>query len=169
MTSSVLEIPRAVRRRLKRLSQKPSEHGRRALGILTLWQTGNCVSEASRRMQAARSTLQRWRALFEDYGEEGLRPLERGRRHWKSSDKALDALAKLLQSQPQDHGYLRSRWNLLDFLVVVSGLSSFLPGEAANLSGVRMLRLMRPLRALARFKNLQVPSQPCILIALPLP
>ena len=111
MSDSVLKIPRAVKRRLKRLAQKPSEHGRRALGILTLWQTGNGVSEAARRLHAARSTLQHWRALFEQYGEEGLAPLNRGRSDWKATDSILQALWDLLQTQPQDHGYLRSRWS----------------------------------------------------------
>ena len=43
MGHSVREIPRAVRRRLKHLAQKPSEHGRRAYAVLLLWETDDCV------------------------------------------------------------------------------------------------------------------------------
>lgn len=111
MGHSVLEIPRAVRRRLKRLAQKPSEHGRRAHAILQLWETGNCVARVARGLYAARSSVQRWRALFEEYGEQGLRPLERGRSEWKANDKVLESLAALTDSSPRDHGYLRSRWS----------------------------------------------------------
>ena len=84
MGHSVEEIPRAVRRRLKRLAQKPSEHGRRAHAILLLWETGNCVARVARSLYAARSSVQRWRALYEEYGEQGLRALERGRSEWKA-------------------------------------------------------------------------------------
>ena len=111
MGHSVLEIPRAVRRRLKRLAQKPNEHGRRAHAILLLWETGNCVARVARGLYAARSSVQRWRALFEEYGEQGLRPLERGRSEWKANDQVLESLAALTDSSPRDHGYLRSRWS----------------------------------------------------------
>ena len=111
MRHSVMEIPRAVRRRLKRLAQKPSEHGRRAHAILLLWETGNCVARVARALYAARSSVQRWRALYGDYGEEGLRPLDRGRSEWKASDGVLESLAALTDSSPRDHGYLRSRWS----------------------------------------------------------
>ena len=111
MGHSVVEIPRAVRRRLKGLAQKPSEHGRRAHAILLQWETGNCVARVARGLYAARSSVQRWRALYEEYGEQGLRPLERGRSEWKSNDEVLEALAGLVDSSPRDHGYLRSRWS----------------------------------------------------------
>ncbi len=111
MEYSVQEIPRTVRRRLKRLAQKPSEHGRRAHAILLLWETNNWVAEVARRLCAARSSVQRWRALYEEFGEDGLRPLERGRSEWKACDEVLAALAALIDSSPEDHGYLRSRWS----------------------------------------------------------
>lgn len=111
MEDSVLHIPRAERRRLKRLTQKPSEYGRRAHAILLLWETNNCVAEVARQLYAARSSVQRWRALYEEFGEDGLRPLDRGRSEWKACDEVLAALAALVESYPQDHGYLRSRWS----------------------------------------------------------
>ena len=105
MGHSVLEIPRTVRCRLKRLAQKPSEHGRRVHAIL-FWETGNCMARVARGLCAARSSVQRWRALFEEYGEQGLRPLKRGRSEWKANDKALESFAALTDSSPRDHGDL---------------------------------------------------------------
>lgn len=111
MPHSVLNIPRPVRRRLKKLSQKPSEQSRRAHAILLLWETGNCVATVARVLHAARSSVQRWRALYEDFGEQGLVPLRRGRSAWKANDEVLTALLELLQSTPKEHGFLRSRWS----------------------------------------------------------
>ncbi len=111
MEHSVLGIPRPVRRRLKRLTQKPSEHGRRAHAVLLLWETGNHVAEVARRLYAARSSVQRWRALYEEFGEEGLRPLDRGRCEWKACEEVFAALEALVGCSPEDHGYLRSRWS----------------------------------------------------------
>ncbi len=111
MEHSVLKIPRSVRRRLKKLTQKPSEQSRRAHAILLLWKTGNRVASVARVLCAARSSVQYWRSLYEDYGEQGLVPLRRGRSAWKVSEGVLTALIELLQSTPGDHGYLRSRWS----------------------------------------------------------
>ena len=41
--------------------------------------------------------------------------------------------------------YLRDYWNMLDFFVVVLGLLGYLPG-VANFSGIRTVRVLRPLR-----------------------
>ncbi len=61
---------------------------------------------------AVRSALlvQRWRALFEEHGSEGLEPQRRGRSDWKVNDKVLNELEKLPKSTPGEHGYIRSRW-----------------------------------------------------------
>ena len=111
MEHSVLEIPRAVRRRLKRLAQRPSVHGRRAHAVLLLRETGNCVAEVARRLYAARSSVHRWRSLYEEYGEDGLVPEAPGRREWKASEEAFEVLAALVKSSPSEYGYLRSRWS----------------------------------------------------------
>ena len=76
-----------------------------------LWETGNCVARATRGLYAARSSVQRWRALYEEYGEQGLRALDRGRSEWKANDEVLESLAALTDSSPRKHGYLRSRWS----------------------------------------------------------
>jgi transposase len=96
---------------LKKLTQKPSEHGRRAHAILLLWETDNCVSTVARLLRAARSSAQYWRSLYTDFGEYGLQPLRRGRSAWKASEDVLSALLELLQSTPHERGYLRSRWS----------------------------------------------------------
>lgn len=113
MYHSVTKIPRHVRRQLQRVVQKSRDknHARRALAILQLRETGGCVAEVARRLCAARSSVQRWGGLFEDYGVQGLAPLRRGRSDYKAHDKVLEALEKLLDTMPQDHGYLRSRWS----------------------------------------------------------
>ena len=109
MGRSVTEIPRAVRRRLKRLVQKPSEHGRRTHAIVLLWETGNCVARVARGSFEARSSVERWRLLYQkEYGEQGLRPLERGRSEWRANSEVLEALAALMDFSPRERGYLRS-------------------------------------------------------------
>jgi len=44
--------------------------------------------------------------------------------------------------------YLRESWNILDFCVVVLGLFSlFIPG-ADNISAIKVIRILRPLRTI---------------------
>ena len=49
--------------------------------------------------------------MYEEYGEQGLVPLQRGRTQWKSNDEVLKSLELLLEGTPQSLGYLRSRWS----------------------------------------------------------
>ena len=42
--------------------------------------------------------------------------------------------------------YLRSYWNQLDFICVVTGYIGMLGGDGASLSGIRAFRVLRPLR-----------------------
>jgi hypothetical protein len=45
------------------------------------------------------------------------------------------------------HSYLRDAWNILDFIVVILGwVSSLL--EAQNISAIRVMRILRPLRTI---------------------
>jgi len=44
-------------------------------------------------------------------------------------------------------GYLRDGWNIVDFLVVLTGIMEFLPGSL-NLKALRILRILRPLRSI---------------------
>lgn len=122
MVRSVIEIPRYERRQLQRTVQKTrdKDHARRALAILQLWHSGGCVAEVARRLCAARSSVNRWRAAYEEYGPAGLRPQPRGRSDYKANDKVLKALDKLMDSSPSDHGYIRSRWSS-ELLAIVLG------------------------------------------------
>jgi transposase len=113
MVHSVTNIPCPIRRRLSRVAQRSADplHVRRPLAILALGETQGCASEAARRVCAARSTINRWRSLYEEYGEEGLEPRRRGRTQWKCVDEVVKCLEALLEDSPQSLGYLRSRWS----------------------------------------------------------
>lgn len=113
MTYSVTEIRRGIRRRLQRVVQKSQDkdYARRALAILRLYELQGCVTAAAASVCASRSSVQEWRSLYETYGEDGLVPQRKGRTDWKASDEALSVLSQLLESTPNEHGYLRSRWS----------------------------------------------------------
>lgn len=49
------------------------------------------------------------------------------------------------------HGYFRSGWNCLDFLIVVFGLVSIGFSEWEGVTSLRVLRIIRPLRSMAIF------------------
>ena len=112
MEQSIQAISRAVRRRLERVVQKSrdKEHTRRAQAILHLAE-GCPVSEAARRVRAARSTVHDWKNRFEEYGEEGLEPQTRGRGRSTVSDVLIDTFDELVRVPPGERGYLRSRWS----------------------------------------------------------
>lgn len=113
MNVSVLSLSRAVRRRLRKVVQKPLDvdHGRRAHAILLLWESDGHVTWVAETLCAARSSVNRWRSLFEQYGEDGIRPQRRGRKDYKASKVVLKRLSTLVEGTPQAHGYLRSRWS----------------------------------------------------------
>ena len=112
MGQSIEGMRRPVRRRLQRVVQKSkdSDYVRRAMTVLHLAQ-GHSVSATSRQLYAARSSVQRWRTLFEEYGEEGLVPVARGRSAWSVTPALITALQTWLENSPNDYGYLRSRWS----------------------------------------------------------
>jgi transposase len=113
MSDNRTQLPRPVRRRLKRIVQKSRdhEHARRAQALLVLWETSGNVSETARRCQAARSAVTHWRGLYEADGEAGLTPRPRGRSDWKASAPVLIEVDALVRSDPTRLGYLRSRWS----------------------------------------------------------
>jgi hypothetical protein len=47
------------------------------------------------------------------------------------------------------------QWNYIDFVVVLGGYLSLLPG-VGNVSAVRIIRVLRPLRTLNRLRKLRV-------------
>ena len=53
-------------------------------------------------------------------------------------------------------GYLReSAWNWLDFIVVVTGWSDFIPGYKNDFGILRTVRVLRPLRAITAIKSMK--------------
>merc|ERR1719233_2676685 len=52
-------------------------------------------------------------------------------------------------------GYFNDRWNILDFLIVISSLASF-AFSASNQTSVRVIRVLRPLRTISRIRGLRV-------------
>jgi len=112
MPTSIQRMPRPTRRRLQRIvqrSRKP-ELVRRALALVHL-SKGRSVSETARLVCAARSTVQRWRDLYLEYGESGLVPASRGRSNWTVTEEVLSKIKELLTLTPGDFGYLRSDWS----------------------------------------------------------
>ena len=73
-----ITLYRAQRRRLERQVHKSSDAllVRRILAILYL-ADGQSVSAVARRLAAARSSVGRWRALWQSYGEAGLTTVSR--------------------------------------------------------------------------------------------
>ena len=55
--------------------------------------------------------------------------------------------------------YIREAWNILDFLIVASALLGIIAGDAIEVSfikALRILKILRPLRIIARNKGLKV-------------
>ncbi|MEM7504925.1 MAG: helix-turn-helix domain-containing protein, partial [Pseudomonadota bacterium] len=61
---------------------------RRAMALLHLYE-GHSVSATARLVCAARSTVQSWRDLYLEYGEQGLIPASRGRQCWTVTDDVV--------------------------------------------------------------------------------
>jgi transposase len=102
-----------MRRRLRRVVQRSrdKDYARRALAILQLRESGGNVTEVAERLCAARSSVNRWRGLFAEFGESGIAPQRRGRSDWKASTGVLNRLRELVSTAPAALGYLRSRWS----------------------------------------------------------
>jgi len=57
------------------------------------------------------------------------------------------------------YSYIRDPWNVLDFLIVVSALLGVIAGDSIDIAfikALRILKILRPLRLIARDKNLKV-------------
>jgi hypothetical protein len=54
--------------------------------------------------------------------------------------------------------YLRDAWNILDFVIVVSGYATFMLGSggSTNISALRSFRVLRPLRTISGIEGLRV-------------
>ena len=54
------------------------------------------------------------------------------------------------------HSYLRDSWNILDFVIVVSGYVGMMFQGGTNLSVLRSFRVIRPLRTISSIEGLRV-------------
>lgn len=62
------------------------------------------------------------------------------------------------------NSYLRDPWNILDFVIVVSGYATFFisssssdtGGSSTNISALRSFRVLRPLRTISGVEGLRV-------------
>lgn len=53
------------------------------------------------------------------------------------------------------NAYLRDAWNMVDMIIIITGyLPYFLNSNALNLSALRSLRVLRPLRSVSKIKGL---------------
>lgn len=111
MTEAIMDLDRAQRRRLRRLSRKTDDADvvRRALAIVQLGQCETVV-EASRRVQAARSSVYRWKQRFENDDVYCLKSERRGPEPTTVCPRLVTTLHWLLERTPSMCGYLSTRW-----------------------------------------------------------
>ncbi len=111
MDYSINEIPRAVRRRMKKISQKHSDadYRRRANAILLLYEGYN-VTQTAKLLKASRTSVRGWCKRYTRFGEVGLAPDSRGRPAETVTEALCARLLELVQEQPDAYHYLRSRW-----------------------------------------------------------
>ena len=61
------------------------------------------------------------------------------------------------KGDPDYAGYFNDHWNTLDFVIVLVSFTIFIPDADSNISAIRSLRVLRPLRSLSegtmRVKN----------------
>ena len=75
----------------------------------------------------------------------------------------LEAVLKIITFSfySAEDAYIKDYWNILDFLVVIIGLISFILEKAmggskiSGLSGLRAFRILRPLKTVKKFKGLK--------------
>jgi hypothetical protein len=70
-------------------------------------------------------------------------------------EMALKMKAYGLLNDSHPVGYFNDAWNYLDFAVVVEGFMSIFMSGGFGISGIRALRILRPLRAITRFPKLK--------------
>ena len=55
----------------------------------------------------------------------------------------------------EEHTYFRNYWNILDFVIAMIGISAFFP-ISVNISILRTLRVLRPLKTLNAAKGIKI-------------
>ncbi|MCA6939540.1 MULTISPECIES: IS630 family transposase [Pectobacterium] len=119
----IAAIPDEERRLMRKEAQQTRDknYSRRLIAILMLHK-GMTVTDVSRLLCAARSSVGRWINWFILQGVEGLKSLKSGRApRWPVAD-ILHVLPLLVQRSPQDFGWLRSRWSTELLALIVNRL-----------------------------------------------
>lgn len=108
--SIVGDLTRRERRKLRRMAQRSKgNQARRALAILLL-DEGKSVSEVSRLLKSARSTLYRWIGWYQLHGVDGLKGQHAGRPVSSITDEVIELVREMLEQSPREWGYQRSTW-----------------------------------------------------------
>lgn len=104
-------MPRPVRRRLKTAVQKSNDHkhARRANALLLMYELDN-VSAVANYLHAARSAIYGWIRQYNEFGEAGLMPEPPGRKPVTTTEAVGAHFLKLIDKEPEEYGYIRSRW-----------------------------------------------------------
>lgn len=79
-----------------------------------------------------------------------------------SGSFCIEALLKIIAAGFACNGrqsYIRNAWNILDFTIVISALTGIIAGDSIDISfikALRILRILRPLRLIAKNEGLKV-------------
>ncbi len=111
MGTIIEKLTRPVCRRLKKVVQfnHDGDYRRRAKAMLLLHK-GHTVKGTAELLCASRNSINKWLALFNEYGEPGLIPEQRGRRAYSINDEICQRLIELIQIKPEEFGWCASRW-----------------------------------------------------------
>lgn len=108
----IAPIPRTERRLMQKAIHKTHDknHARRLTAILMLHR-GDRVSDVTRTLCCARSSVRRWIHWLTLYGIESLKSLPPGRGRCWPFEQFCGLLRQLVKRSPEDFGYQRSRWS----------------------------------------------------------
>ncbi|HCE8947631.1 IS630 family transposase [Morganella morganii] len=95
----------------KTVQQTRDKHHARRLTAMLMLHRGYTVTEVSRILCCARSSVGRWINWFTLYGIEGLNSLSAGRSRRWPFETICSLLRELIKLAPGDFGYQRSRWS----------------------------------------------------------
>jgi hypothetical protein len=65
------------------------------------------------------------------------------------------------------NAYLRDAWNIMDFMIIISGYFSIFASSSINISSLRVFRVLRPLRTITKIEGLRLLVN-ALIAALPL-
>ena len=109
MANIITKLTRPVRRRLKKIAQfnKNADYRRRTQAILLL-QSGHTLSSTANLLCASRTSINKWLLLFQEYGESGLVPEQKGRLAYSINEVICIRLLELVKSEPKEFGWFAS-------------------------------------------------------------